>query len=31
MSIAKLNAYVPPVEIGVECFICGETVVLGFA
>lgn len=29
MSIAKLDADVSPVKIGVECFICGETVVLG--
>lgn len=29
MSIAKLDADVSPVEIGVECLICGDTVTLG--
>ena len=29
MSIAKLDANASTVEIGVECLICGGTVVLG--
>lgn len=29
MSIAKIDVNTSPVEIGVECLVCGKTVVLG--